>query len=77
LVQGGLSDRTTRYYFKQLLSGLHAIHTRGFAHRDLKPENILFNENFSLKLADFGFARRQEGDNFDGLLHTTLGSRGY
>jgi serine/threonine protein kinase len=32
------------------------MHIRGFVHLDLKLENILIDKNFTLKLADFGFA---------------------
>lgn len=33
------------------------IHEKGLAHRDLKMENILLNENFVVKIADFGTAK--------------------
>jgi serine/threonine-protein kinase ULK/ATG1 len=29
-------------------------------HRDLKLQNILINENYDIKLADFGFAKLKE-----------------
>lgn len=36
--------------------GLDYCHTKGVVHRDLKPENLLFDDEFNLKVADFGFA---------------------
>ena len=73
----GFSDDISRHFFKDILKGLQAIHANGFSHRDLKPENILLNQDFVLKVADFGFAKRHEGDLQDGLLHTRVGSKGY
>ncbi|OEH80628.1 CAM CDPK domain-containing protein [Cyclospora cayetanensis] len=44
----------------QILSAAHCCHKHGICHRDIKPENFLFAEpgSLTLKLADFGLARR-------------------
>uniref|UniRef100_A0A7N0SWM8 non-specific serine/threonine protein kinase n=1 Tax=Kalanchoe fedtschenkoi TaxID=63787 RepID=A0A7N0SWM8_KALFE len=36
--------------------GMEFIHAQGVIHRDLKPENILIDQDFRMKIADFGIA---------------------
>lgn len=42
---------------KQLLSGLHYIHTNNIIHRDIKPSNILVTNEGRVKIADWGLGR--------------------
>lgn len=34
---GRFSEKVTRYYFIQIMSGIHHMHDKGYAHRDIKP----------------------------------------
>jgi ABC-type branched-subunit amino acid transport system substrate-binding protein len=38
--------------------GLAAAHAAGMIHRDIKPSNLLLNSEHTVKLADFGLAKR-------------------
>jgi len=62
------SPEMCRYFFRQTLQALHYIHSHGTAHRDLKPENILLDDQFNVKIADFGFAAPVEGRDGGGKL---------
>ncbi len=42
---------------EQILAGLEALHKHGILHRDLKPANVMVDENFRLRLIDFGLAK--------------------
>jgi BR serine/threonine kinase len=62
-----LPEPVSRAYFRQLLqstcfrlyySVLESIHQRGIVHRDIKLENMLLDEDYKLKMCDFGFAAK-------------------
>jgi serine/threonine protein kinase len=45
----------------QIASALQSAHARGIIHRDLKPANILVSTTGTVKLLDFGLAKRTAG----------------
>ena len=87
LLEGGtLSDHLSRYggdpraaaaLVVTVARAVHHAHQRGVLHRDLKPSNILLDADSQPHVADFGLARRLEGDS--GLTETgaILGTPSY
>lgn len=53
-----LPEETIQAFAKDLMTALHFLHMNGILYCDLKPSNVLFNEQGSMKLSDFGIARR-------------------
>ncbi|TMW64813.1 hypothetical protein Poli38472_008980 [Pythium oligandrum] len=45
-------------YIQQLTEGVAYLHEQGIAHRDLKCANLLFAPDGSIRIADFGSAKR-------------------
>lgn len=74
---GRFDEKHARHYFKQIMNGLSYLHASGFAHRDMKAENILLDDDFNLKIADFGFADIIEGTDGNGMFDEKLGTAGY
>ena len=47
-----------RFYIKELLIGMVAIHSHGIIHRDIKPDNIFMSEDRKVvKFGDFGASK--------------------
>lgn len=75
--KGRFSEDLSRRYFQQLISAVGYCHSRGVFHRDLKPENLLLDENWNLKVSDFGLSAVTEQVRPDGLLYTLCGTPAY
>ena len=54
---GGMSEPVARYWFRQLLLGLHHLQSKGICHRDLSLENILVDIHHCLVI-DMGMCLR-------------------
>ncbi|KAA8495867.1 Mitogen-activated protein kinase 4 [Porphyridium purpureum] len=52
-----LSLQHVRFIMVQLLSAMEYLEARCVVHFDIKPANVLINENWDVKVADFGNAR--------------------
>jgi len=63
--------------FRQLISGVEYLHSRGVAHRDLKPENLLLDDNDNLKISDFGLATIYRLQGKERLLEKKCGTLPY
>ncbi|MFS7943436.1 putative protein kinase Group-Pl-3 family [Helianthus anomalus] len=72
--QGRISKSTSAHFMQQLAAGLKVLRDNQIIHRDLKPQNLLLStndDNSTLKIADFGFARSLQPRN---LAETLCGS---
>lgn len=66
---------TVRYIVAEIVLALEFLHTNNISHRDLKPDNILLDQDYHVKLCDFGEAKiikeidkeaiRKEFDQFE------------
>mmetsp|Transcript_13587 Transcript_13587/g.17907 ORF Transcript_13587/g.17907 Transcript_13587/m.17907 type:complete len:515 (+) Transcript_13587:62-1606(+) len=75
---GPFSEDMARTYAVQFLGALESCHAQGIFHRDLKPENLFLDENYQLKVADFGLsAINATDDGTEELLMTECGTRSY
>lgn len=74
----GLRRRLVREWFAALARAVAYLHDKGVVHRDLKPANILIETDGTLKVGDYGLARRYspEADS-DNRMTSNIGTPHY
>lgn len=60
-----------------LAQGIQHAHDKGIVHRDLKPGNVLIHSDGMPKIADFGLAKRSEGNQAHTMTGAIIGSPTY
>lgn len=53
---GPLTEKEAHKYFFQIAKTVSFLHKNNIIHRDIKPENLLFDDDYNIKLCDFGWA---------------------
>ncbi|KAK0728677.1 Pkinase-domain-containing protein [Lasiosphaeria miniovina] len=75
IVQNGkMKEDEARRFFQQMLCAVEYCHRHKIVHRDLKPENLLLDDEYNVKIADFGLSNIMTDGNF---LKTSCGSPNY
>jgi len=75
IAKGALTEDEAMPYFKQLMSAVQYMHSKGVAHRDLKLENVLVHMD-ECKVCDFGLAHQHLSAEPQ-LLREVCGSKSY
>ena len=59
------------------MQALCHCHEHGVTHRDLKPENFLIDNEYNLKISEFGFAKPVDGRDGEDWLNNIGASKGF
>jgi serine/threonine protein kinase len=63
VVKSGFNENIAKKIFIQILNSVEYIHKNNIVHCDIKPENILIDNNFKIKLIDFGYSVKLKNEN--------------
>lgn len=61
------------FVVKNILSGIMALHDKGFIHRDIDPSNIMITSDGKIKIIDFGIAKQLNNLNTQDQMLTSTG----
>ena len=67
----GLNENLSINLFIQVVNSIYFLHKNDLIHRDIKPENILMFENDVVKLCDFGWCVKLNGEQRGTFCGTT------
>ena len=70
-----LSEKISKFLFRQIIEGIQHIHSKKIVHRDIKLENILIDLNNRIKICDFGIGIMLNSEN--DLIHEQCGTPMY
>lgn len=70
-----LSKETSKIIISEIILAIEYLHNIDIVYRDLKPHNILIGLDGHIRLADFGLAKENVGD--DHLAMSFCGSPAY
>ena len=70
-----LSEKMSKFLFRQIILGIQHIHSKNVVHRDIKLENILIDFNNNVKICDFGIGKVLNSE--DELLYDKCGTPMY
>lgn len=74
---GGLEVTTATEFVIQLADAMHYAHSQGVLHRDLKPANVLVDNTGTIRVTDFGLAKRIDRASSVTVTGQIVGTPGY
>jgi len=71
------NERAAARLCADVARAVHHAHQRGLLHRDLKPSNVLLDEDGRPHVADFGIAKRLDGEADGATTRVLMGTPAY